>query len=481
MAEGNRGPQDHRRVAVLGAGPGGYPAAFLAAAKGFDVTLIDERPNPGGVCLYDGCIPSKALLHAAELMHDAAGAESMGLTFGKPRIDLDKLREWKDREVVGRMTAGLGQIAKARKVRLVHGRGRFVDAGKLRVALDGEVTDVDFDHAIIATGSVPLIPGPLRLDSDRVWDSTAALELGEVPERLLIIGGGYIGLEMATVYSALGSGVTVVEMTGSLLPGADPDLTRVVAESIGKRVDEVRLDTNVLELRETKNGVEAKLADTDTEGSHEFDRVLIATGRQPNSDNMGLESTHVKVDDRGFIEVDHQRRTSEPSMLAIGDVVGEPMLAHKATHEARVAVEAIVGEPAAWEPAAIPAVVYTDPEVAWCGLTESEARKRGIEIETVRFPWTASGRAATIGQSAGVTKLVIEPGTERVLGVGIAGRGAGELIAEGALAVEMGARVDDLRLTIHPHPTLSETIMEAAEVLFGVSPHYVSKRGRGHP
>jgi dihydrolipoamide dehydrogenase len=476
MANDRDKKQQRTRVAVLGAGPGGYPAAFLAAERGFEVTLIDERPNPGGVCLYDGCIPSKALLHAAQLLHDAGEAEAMGLTFGPPRIDLDRLRAWKDREVVAKMTGGLGQIAKARKVRVVHGRGRFVDSRTLRVALDGEVTDVEFDYAIVATGSVPIIPEPLRIDSGRVWDSTIALKLPEIPERLLVIGGGYIGLEMATIYAALGTRVTVVEMTGSLLPGADPDLTKVLAEAIKSRVDQVLLDTRVVGLRETDGGIEAELSGTDIEESRAYDRALIATGRRPNSANLGLEETQVKVNGRGFIEVDRQRRTAETSIFAVGDVAGEPMLAHKATHEARVAVEALAGKPVAWDPAAIPAVVYTDPEVAWCGLTESEASTRGIDIQVTRFPWTASGRATTMGRPQGVTKLIVEPGTERILGVGIAGRGAGELIAEGTLAVEMGARLDDLRLTIHPHPTLSETLMEAAEVFFNDSPHYIAKR-----
>ena len=479
MAGGPKGSgkqEQSIRVAVLGAGPGGYPAAFLAAERGLDVTLIDERQSPGGVCLYEGCIPSKALLHAAELLHDARGAEAMGLSFGEPRIDLDRLRNWKDRDVVAKMTGGLGQLAKARKVRYMNGRGRFVDANTLRVAWDGEVTDVAFDYAIVATGSLPLIPGPLQLQSDRVWDSTVALQLPEVPKRLLVVGGGYIGLEMATVYAALGSRVTVVEMTRSLLPGADADLVKVLAASLKERTEEILLETRVVELRETKRGIEAELSGADLEGPREYDRVLIATGRSPNSGNIGLEAMQVRVDDRGFIDVDHQRRTGEPSIFAIGDVAGEPMLAHKATHEARVAVEALAGQPAAWEPAAIPAVVYTDPEIAWCGLTETEATIRRIEVGVTRFPWTASGRATTVGRPQGVTKLVVEPGTQRILGVAIAGRGAGELIAEGALAVEMGARLDDLRLTIHPHPTLSETLMEAAEVFFGVSPHFIAKR-----
>ncbi|MEO8456296.1 MAG: dihydrolipoyl dehydrogenase [Chloroflexota bacterium] len=468
--------EPRKRVAVLGAGPGGYPAAFLAAERGFDVTLIDERQNPGGVCLNVGCIPSKALLHAAELLHDASTAETLGITFGEPQIDIEKLRAWKDTAVVAKMTGGLAQIAKARKVRYVRGRGRFVSAGMLRVAVDGEVTDVEFDYAIVATGSSPAIPGPLQLESERVWDSTAALELREVPKRLLVVGGGYIGLEMATVYSELGSSVTVVEMTGSLLPGADPDLAKILADSIKSRVDEVLLETSVIGLRDSGTAIEAELSNADLQESREYDRVLIATGRKPNSANLGLEDTAVKLDKRGFIEVDAQRRTAEPNIFAVGDVAGEPMLAHKATHEASVAVEAMAGEPVAWEPAAIPAVVYTDPEVAWCGLTETEATARGIEIEVTRFPWTASGRATTVARPQGITKIIVEPGTERVLGVGIVGRGAGELIAEGTLAVEMGARLDDLRLTIHPHPTLSETLMEAADVFFNVSPHYIGRR-----
>ncbi len=464
------------RIAILGAGTGGYPAAFLAAEMGFDVTLVDEREAPGGVCLWEGCIPSKALLHAAQVITDAREAEKIGLSFEAPRVDLDRLREWKDREVVRKMTGGLGQIARGRKVRYVRGRGRFTGPGNLRVAVDREVTDVGFDHAIVATGSRPAIPPPLRLASDRVWDSTAALELRVVPSSLLVVGGGYIGLEMATLYSALGSEVTVVEMTGSLLPGADPDLVKVLAESVEERTKEVLLETRVTEMRESGEGVEVDLLGPDLSESRIYHRVLIATGRRPNSEELGLEATGVKVNERGFIAVDHQRRTGDPAIFAIGDVAGEPMLAHKSTHEARVAVEVIAGEPAAWDPAAIPAVVYTDPEIAWTGLSETEARKRSIEVEVARFPWTASGRATTFGSNRGVTKLVIEPGTGRVLGVGIAGRGAGDLIGEATLAVEMGARVDDLRLTIHAHPTLSETLMEAAETFFGTSPHYMSRR-----
>ena len=464
------------RLAVLGAGTGGYPAAFFAAEMGFDVTLIDEREAPGGVCLWEGCIPSKALLHAAQVITDAREAAHIGLTFGEPTIDLHRLRKWKDNEVVRKMTGGLGQIARGRKVRYVRGRGRFRDASTLRVQVDGEVTDVGFDYAVIATGSRPAIPPPLRLKSDRVWDSTAALELREVPRTLLVVGGGYIGLEMATLYSALGSRVTVVEMTGSLLPGGDADLVKVLAESVAERTHEVLLETRVTAMRESGDGVEVDLLGNDLDESRTYDRVLVATGRRPNTEDLGLEATGVKVNDRGFIAVDHQRRTGEPSIFAVGDVAGEPMLAHKATHEARVAVEVMAGEPAIWAPAAIPAVVYTDPEVAWTGLTETEARRQAVEVEVARFPWNASGRATTFASNRGVTKLIIEPGTERVLGVGIAGRGAGELIGEATLAVEMGARLDDLRLTVHAHPTLSETLMEAAETFFGMSPHYMSRR-----
>ena len=464
------------RLLVLGAGPGGYPAAFLAAEMGMDVTLVDVEPNPGGVCLYRGCIPSKTLLHVAHVLDMAEQAKDFGVDFAEPAVDLDRLREWKDR-VVAKMTGGLGQLSRARKVNYVQGRGRFVDAQTLRVANDSELTDVHFEHAIIATGSVPAIPRALQIDSLRVWDSTAALELEVVPERLLVVGGGYIGLELGSVYAALGSAVTIVEMTGGLLPGADRDLVAVVQKRVTERMEQILLNTTVVSLEESDEGIVATLSGVETENERrEFDRVLVAVGRRPNAGDLGLESLAVTVNERGFIETDVQRRTGEPSIFAIGDVAGEPMLAHKATHEARTAVEAIAGEPSAFAPAAIPAVVFTDPELAWTGLTETEARMQGIDIEVSSFPWGASGRATTIGRNDGVTKLILEPGTERVLGVGIAGSGAGELIAEATLAVEMGARADDLRLTIHAHPTLSETVMEAAELFFNTSPHYIGRR-----
>ena len=466
---------DALRIAVLGAGPGGYPAAFLAAERGMDVTLIDTREQPGGVCLYEGCIPSKALLHAASVVTDAREAAAIGLSFDAPRLDLDRLRGWKD-EVVRGLTVGLGQIARARKVRYVQGRGRFVDAHTLRVAPEGELTEVQFDAAIVATGSSASIPPPLRLASSRVWDAEAALRLTEVPATLLVVGGGYIGLEMATVYAALGSRVTVVEATAGLLPGADRDLVDVLAKRVASVVEGILLLTSVDTLAETDDdGVRAALSGGSGTEERRFDRVLIATGRRPNSADLGLDATRALVTARGFVEVDTQRRTAEPSIYAIGDVAGEPMLAHKATHEARVAVEAIAGEPSVWEPPVIPAVIYTDPELAWCGLTETDARTRGLDIEVARFPWSASGRAATAADREGLMKWLVQAGTGRVMGAGIVGRGAGDLIAEATLAVELGARLEDIRLTVHPHPSRSETLMEAAEAFYGTSPHYIAR------
>ncbi len=468
---------ERTRVAVIGAGPGGYPAAFLAASMGMDVTLIDPEAKPGGVCLYRGCIPSKALLHAAHVVEQAAAAAEFGVRFGPPAIDLDALRGWKDR-VVGRLTDGLGVLTRQRRVRYLQGRARFVDAHSLHVRVDGELVEVEFDYAIVATGSQPARPGPLAIDSPRVWDSTRALELPEVPPRLLVVGGGYIGLELGSVYRALGSQVTVVEMTQGLLPGADRDLVTPLEKRLRAAGVEFLLGTRVAGLEDTGSAVRVDLSGADVDGIREVDRVLVAVGRSPNSRDLGLEHTAVQVGPRGFIEVDAQRRTAAPSIFAIGDVASEPMLAHKATHEARVAVETIAGQPSMWDPLAIPAVVFTDPEIAWCGLTESEARDRGVAIEVAAFPWGASGRATTLGRNEGLTKLVLEPGTERVLGVGMVGAGAGELIAEGVLAIEMGARATDLQLAIHAHPTLSETVMESAEVFFGQSPHFTSRPRR---
>ena len=467
------------QVAVVGGGPGGYAAAFLAADLGMRVTLIDDAPNPGGVCLYRGCMPSKALLHVAKVVTEAREARNWGVDFGEPALDVDRLRSWKD-ESVARLTGGLGQLSGQRGVTYLQGRAELSGPTSARVrAADGGVTALEFEHAILATGSRPAAPGPLALDSDRVWDSTRALELPSVPGSLLVVGGGYIGLELGSVYAALGSRVTVVEMTAGLLPGADRDLVAVVARRLGGACEAVLLETTVTALAEDGDGVSVTLKGKDGESAQRFDRVLVAVGRVPNSDVPGLDRTAVARDSRGFVAVDGQRRTAEPTIFAVGDLVGEPMLAHKASHEARIAVEAIAGHKAVFEPAAIPAVVFTDPEVAWCGLTETQARAEERAVEVARFPWGASGRAVTLDRPAGVTKLVVEAGSERILGVGIAGSGAGELIAEGVVAIEMGATASDLRLCIHPHPTLSETLMESAEVFFGQSTHvYRPKRKR---
>jgi dihydrolipoamide dehydrogenase len=465
------------QVAVIGAGPGGYAAAFYAADLGMSVALVDPDTNPGGVCLYRGCIPSKALLHAAKVITESREAAAFGLSFPAPNIDLDKLRSWKD-SVVGKLTGGLGQMTKMRKITYVRGWAGFTDARTLNVKLnEGGEQKVSFEHAIIATGSLPSkVPG-LSIDSPRVMDSTSALEISDVPKKLLVIGGGYIGLELGTVYAALGSEVSVVEMTGGLLPGADRDLVGVLARRAEKTFKAIMLNTKVASLAEDKKGVRVTLDGEVAEKEQRFDKVLVSVGRKPNPTVPGLDALKVKVTQRGFIETDAARRTAEPTIFAIGDVAGEPMLAHKASHEARVAVDAIAGKNAAFEPNAIPAVVFTDPEIAWCGLTETEAQQRNIKVEVARFPWAAIGRAITLDRPDGSTKLVIDPETRRVLGVGIVGSGAGELISEGVLAIEMGALVDDVAMTIHPHPTLSETLMEAAEVFFGHSTHvYRPKR-----
>ena len=459
------------RLAVIGAGPGGYAAAFHAADLGMQVTLIDADPNPGGVCTFRGCIPSKALLHAARVLDEAKHADVYGVTFGKPSIDVDKLRAWKD-QVVKKQTGGLGLLAKSRKVNYVQGRASFVNATTLSVATGTEEQKVEADYIIIATGSQPTRVPNVSIDSPKVLDSTTALDLPDVPNRLLVVGGGYIGLELGTVYAALGSKVTVVEMTDGLLPGADRDLAAVVAKRMETYAESILLETKVTSVKDDKKGLSVSFEGKNApSGAQNFDRVLVSVGRRPNSAIDGLDKTKVKVNQRGFIEVDGQRRTAEPSIFAIGDVAGDPMLAHKASHEARVAVETIHGKPSVFEPRAIPAVVFTDPELAWTGLTETDAKKQNIPIEIAKYPWAASGRANTLERPDGLTKLIIDPETERILGVGIVGTGAGELISEGTLAVEMGALASDLKLTIHPHPTLSETVMEAAEVFFGESVH----------
>jgi dihydrolipoamide dehydrogenase len=482
------------QLAVLGAGPGGYAAAFYAADLGMQVALIDEEKNPGGVCLYRGCIPSKALLHVAKVVDEAKHAGKWGVSFAEPQIDVDKLRSFKQ-GVVDKLTAGVGSVAKLRKVKFIQGRATLTGPTSMTVAAAGGNTDLQFEHLILATGSHPTKIPALALDSPRMMDSTSGLELPDVPKSLLVIGGGYIGLELGTVYATLGSKVSVVEMTPGLLPGADRDLVTVLEKRLKGLFSSIMLNTKVVKVAEekgdaAKNGIRVTFeagagpaasaaAPADQSGPREevFDRVLVAVGRRPNSKIPGLESTQVKVAANGFIETDGQRRTAEPNIFAIGDVAGEPMLAHKASHEARVAVEAIAGHKAVFEPQAIPAVVFTDPEIAWCGLTEAQAQADGVEFEVAKFPWGALSRAITVDRPEGLTKLVLEKGTGRILGVGIAGSGAGELIAEGVLAIEMGATAEDLKLVIHPHPTLSESLMESAEVFFGQSTHvYKPKR-----
>lgn len=468
--------RESTQIAVLGAGPGGYAAAFYAADLGMQVVLVDEEKNPGGVCLYRGCIPSKALLHVAKVVDEARHAGSWGVTFGEPKIDVDKLRAFKQ-GVVEKLTGGVGQIAKLRKVKFIQGRATLTGARSMKIAGPSGETDLQFEHCILATGSHPTRIPSLSIDSPRMLDSTTALDLPDVPKSMLVIGGGYIGLELGTVYATLGTRVSVVEMTGGLLPGADRDLVNVLHKRLEKLFAAIMLNTKVVKVAEEKAGIRVTFEGDVAQKEQVFDRVLVAIGRRPNSKIPGLESTRVVVNQKGFIETDGQRRTAEPTIFAIGDVAGEPMLAHKASHEARIPIEAIAGHKAQFEPLAIPAVVFTDPEIAWCGLTEAQAQDQGIAIEVSKFPWGAIGRAITIDRPEGLTKLVLEPKTGRVRGVGIVGSGAGELIAEGVLAVEMGATAEDMRLTIHPHPTLSETLMESAEVFFGQSTHvYKPKR-----
>jgi dihydrolipoamide dehydrogenase len=458
------------QVAVLGAGPGGYAAAFYAADLGMQVTLVDQEKNPGGVCLYRGCIPSKALLHVAKVIDEAKHASKWGVTFADPKIDVDALRGFKQ-GVVDKLTGGVGQVARMRKVNFIQGHATLTGPRSMKIAGANGDTELQFEHCILATGSSPTRIPTLALESKRMMDSTGALDLPDVPKSLLVIGGGYIGLELGTVYATLGSKVSVVEMTPGLLPGADRDLVNVLQKRLEVLFDKILLNTKVVKVGEERSGIRVTFEGDVDPKEQVFDRVLVAVGRRPNSKIPGLESTRVKVDQKGFIETDGQRRTAEPTIFAIGDVAGEPMLAHKASHEARVAVEAIAGHKAVFEPAAIPAVVFTDPEIAWAGLTDAQAKADGIEVEVAKFPWGAASRAITVDRPEGLTKLLLDPKTGRVLGVGIVGSGAGELIAEGTLAIEMGASAEDLKLTIHAHPTLSETLMESAEVFFGQSTH----------
>jgi len=460
-------------VAIIGGGPGGYAAAFLAADLGMDVTLIDPNPNPGGVCLYQGCIPSKTLLNASRLIHEASEADKWGVTFSKPKIDVGRLRAWKN-DVVQNLTEGLGRLTAQRKVRYIRGRAEFAGDDTLTIqAVDGDFSSLAFKNAIIATGSYPArIPG-LPEKSRLILDSSGALELDDIPKSLLVIGGGYIGLELGTVYATLGSKVTVAEITSGLMPGADRDLVTILRKRLENLFEKIALNTEAKNFNLQKNGVKVLLkGPEDTSESRLFSKVLVAVGRRPFSQGLGLEKAGIAVDEKGFITVDSQCRTTASNIFAIGDVVGEPMLAHKASHQGRLAIEVIGGSKGVFEPAAIPAVVFTDPEVAWAGMTEQIARASGVNFKTVRFPWAASGRATAIGRTDGLTKLIIESGTERILGVAMVGAGAGEMIAEGVLAIEMGANATDLKMSIHPHPTLTETVMEAAELFYGTATHF---------
>lgn len=465
-------------IAVIGAGPGGYPAAFACADYGMKVTLVNAEAKPGGVCLHRGCIPSKALLHVAKLIQEARGADQWGVSFGPPKIDLEKLRGFKN-GVVEKLVGGVGQLCQARGIDYVNARATFATSQVLNLQYgDGRTGQLKFRHAILATGSSPAMPALFQKNDPRVMDSTEALELADIPKRLLVVGGGYIGLEMGSVYAAIGSKVVVAEMLPGLLAGADRELVRPLQKRLEGLFEAIHLNTKVESLDVNKSGITARLATEGGKSSDEaFDRVLISIGRRPNSQHLGLENTKVQTDAKGFVTVDGERRTTDPNIFAVGDVAGEPMLAHKATREAKVVADVLAGEPAAFDNVAIPAVVFTDPEVAWCGLTETQAKSENREVIVVRFPWGASGRALSIGRTEGLTKLIVEPKTERVLGVGIVGTGAGELIAEGVLAVETAAVARDLAESIHAHPTLSETLMEAAETVFGQATHmYRPKR-----
>jgi dihydrolipoamide dehydrogenase len=462
-------------IVVVGAGPGGYAAAFYAADLGKKVLLIERDERLGGVCLNRGCIPSKALLHAAHTITAAKESEHHGITFGSPAIDVTKLRSWKE-SIVTKLAGGVAQLAKMRGVQVLHGRGHFEDSNTLRVETDQGQQFVTYDQAIIAVGSKSAMPKSFDLGNPRIMTSREALEVEDIPENLLVVGGGYIGMELGTVYATLGSKVVLVEALDTILAGADADLARPVMNYAKKAFKEVRLKTNVGKMATSGKQIKVEFEIDGKKTEELFDRVLVAVGRTPNSGDLGLENTKVTLDDKGFIKVNEKQQTSDPAIYAIGDIVGGVMLAHKASKEGRIAVEVITGEDSAFSGVTIPAVVFTDPEVAWCGLTEAEAKARGIEIKISKFPWGASGRALTFDRPEGVTKLILEPETERLLGVGIVGYGAGELIGEATLAVEMGATVKDLALTVHPHPTLSETLMEAAEAFYGHATHTFSKK-----
>jgi len=467
----------HSKVVVLGGGPGGYAAAFMAADLGLEVTIIEADPRLGGTCLLRGCIPSKALLHVAKVISETRDMAEWGVAFGKMKLNVDTMRARKEK-VIETLSGGLAQLAKRRKVKVINARGIFVDSQTLQLEGGDPATydseRITFDHCILATGSTPAMPGFLDIGSDRVMDSTGALALADIPKTLLVIGGGYIGLEMGTVYAELGTEVSVVELTDALLPGADRDLVKPLAKRLGKLFTNIHLNTKVVGLKEVGKQVEVQMSGPEMEGAYKYDRVLVSVGRRPTSRGFGLENTDVTITEQGFVEVDNQQRTSDPHILAIGDVAGEPMLAHKASHEGKIAAEVLAARdqqnsPAAFDAQAIPAVVFTDPEIAWAGLTAEEAKRADRKVSIAQYPWQASGRAIAMGITEGLTKWIIDPETDRVLGCGIVGSGAGELIAEAVLAIEMGCTVRDVADSIHPHPTLSETVAFAGEVHLGTA------------
>jgi dihydrolipoamide dehydrogenase len=462
-------------VIVIGGGPGGYAAAFYAADKGKKVALIEQEKNLGGVCLNRGCIPSKALLHATHHISAARESAHRGIVFGEAQVNLDKLREWKD-GIIQKLAGGITTIAQRRGVQVIQGRGYFEDAKTLRVETADGQKFFNFEQIIIAVGSKPALPKMFDLGNPRIMTSTEALQIEDIPENLLVIGGGYIGMELGTVYATLGSKVTVIEALDAILAGGDPDLVRPVVRYAEKNFREVRLKAKVLKMATVGKQIEVTSEKDGQQQKEMYDRVLVSVGRVPNADDLGLENAGIERDERGFIKVTPQQQTNVEGVYAIGDIAGGVMLAHKASREARVAVENIIGESSTFENVVIPAVVFTDPEVAWCGLTENEAKAKGIEFEVAKFPWAASGRALSFDRTDGLTKLIVDPQSERILGVGIVGAGAGELIAEGVVAVEMGATVEDLALCVHPHPTVSETLMEAAEVFFGTSTHTFTRK-----
>ena len=462
-------------IVVVGAGPGGYTAAFYAADNGKKVTLVEQSPRLGGICLNVGCIPSKALLHATEILREAKESATRGIEFGAAQINLDQLRSWKN-SILEKLGQGIKGLAQKRGVQMIHGRGHFEDSQTLRVETFEGQKFIRYEKAIIAVGSKPAMPSAFDLGNKRIMTSTEALEIEDIPRDLLVVGGGYIGMELGTVYAALGSNVVVLEALPSILTGVDPDLVRPVTRIAQKAFKEIRGNTKVLKMATAGKQIKVTTQKDKEQREELYDRVLVSVGRAPNYSDLGLENTQVTKNDKGFIQCNPQQQTDDPNIYAIGDVNGGALLAHRASKEAKIAVESILGHASAFDDVIIPAVVYTNPEVAWCGLTESEAKDKGIEVNVSKFSWGASGRALTLDRPDGLTKLLVEPETERILGVGIVGVGAGELISEGVLAVEMGATARDIADSVHPHPTLSETLMEAAEGFYGTATHTISRR-----